>query len=292
METQKRTFLSSSAGIASSVVALALVLLKLWALSETGALTVAASLADSALDLLMSVAALAAILYAARPPDEDHAFGHTSAEDIAALGQAAFILVSALVISGAAIRRLLSDSPPELTAQGPGMVAMALSIVLTLCLLAWQRYVVIKTGNRVVSADSLHYLSDLIPNLGAILALWASATYGMQNIDSFVALATAVMLLTSATHIGKGAFDALMDRQADPVLIQKIEDIVGDWPGVLGHHDLRSRTAGSQIFINLHIEVEGNQSLFDAHEIAASLKREICGKFPEVDLIIHKDPAR
>ena len=69
-----------------------LVLLKLWALGQTGALPVAASLADSAMDLMVSVGAMAAIFYAARPPDEDHAFGHTSAEDIAALAQSLFIL--------------------------------------------------------------------------------------------------------------------------------------------------------------------------------------------------------
>ncbi|HBR99401.1 MAG TPA: hypothetical protein DD979_18790 [Gammaproteobacteria bacterium] len=78
--------LNLSAGMASVSVALVLVGLKLWALGQTGALSVAASLADSAMDLMVSLGGLAAIWYAARPADEDHAFGHTSAEDLAALG--------------------------------------------------------------------------------------------------------------------------------------------------------------------------------------------------------------
>ncbi len=96
------TRLSVSAGLASVAVAAVLVALKLWAMAATGALSIAASLADSALDLMMSLAAAAALVYAARPADEDHAFGHTSAEDLAALAQAAFILVSAVVIGWAA----------------------------------------------------------------------------------------------------------------------------------------------------------------------------------------------
>ena len=103
MALPAQTRLNLSAGLASVSVALVLVLLKLWALGETGALSVAASLADSAMDLMVSVGAMAAIFYAARPPDEDHAFGHTSAEDIAALGQSIFVLVSAGVIAVAAI---------------------------------------------------------------------------------------------------------------------------------------------------------------------------------------------
>lgn len=284
--------LSFSAGIASVVVALCLVGLKLWALGETGSLSVAASLADSALDLIMSLGGLAAILYAARPPDEDHAFGHTSAEDLAALGQSVFILVSATVIAFAAVQRLISDTPHELAAEGRGLVAMGISILLTLGLVAWQRYVIRRTGNRVVAADSLHYLSDLLPNIGAIVALIASARYGLNQVDNIVALSAAAMLTISALHIGKGAWDALMDRTADPKLVADIEKIARGWPGVLGYHDLKTRTAGSRVFVHLHIEVDGAQSLFDAHEIAASLKGEICRTYPQIDLIIHKDPAR
>ena len=82
---QETTRLNLSAGLASVLVAGLLVALKLWALGETGALSVAASLADSAMDLMVSLGAMTAIFYAARPPDEDHVFGHNSAEDLAAL---------------------------------------------------------------------------------------------------------------------------------------------------------------------------------------------------------------
>ena len=285
------TSLNISAGVASVSVALILVALKLWALGMTSSLSVAASLADSALDLMMSLGGLMAILYAARPADEDHAFGHTSVEDLAALAQSVFILVSGGVIAWSAVRRLMSDAPTELAAQGPGMAVMALSILLTLALVLWQRRVATRTGNRVVAADSLHYMSDLIPNIGAIAALWMSRQFGFGAVDNVVALATAAILVVGSLRIGKGAWDALMDRRADPALIEGIGRIAADWPGVRGYHDLKTRTAGSIVFVNIHIELDGDQSLRTAHGIGAGLRRKIIDTYPQCDVIVHKDVA-
>ena len=291
MVTPERTRLNLSAGALSVTVAFTLVVAKLWALGETGALSIAASLADSALDLMVSLGGLAAMAYAARPPDEEHAFGHSSAEDLAALGQSLFILASAGAIGVAAVARLLSDAPTELAAEGRGMAVMALSILLTAALLVWQRRVARRTGSRVVRADMLHYAGDLLPNIGAIIALWASASLGLAHIDSVVALGAALMLAAGAVNIGRGAWDALMDRSADPETIAGIERIVAGWPGVRGYHDLKTRTAGSQLFVNLHIELDGRQSLEEAHAIGAALRRAIVRAYPEADVIIHKDPV-
>jgi ferrous-iron efflux pump FieF len=286
------TRLNLSAGVLSVSVALTLVVLKLWALGQTGALSVAASLADSAMDLMVSLGGLAAIAYAARPPDEDHAFGHSSAEDLAALGQSLFILVSAGVIAWAAGARLIAgDAAAPLEAEGAGIAVMGASIVLTAGLVLWQRRVAARTGNQVVRADSLHYMGDLIPNVGAILSLWASASLGLAQIDSVVALGAALMLAVGAVGIFRRAWDALMDRAADPEIVQGIGRIAGGFPGVHGYHDLKTRRAGSRVFVNLHVELDGAQSLEDAHAIGAALRRAILREYPEADVIIHKDPV-
>jgi ferrous-iron efflux pump FieF len=290
-QTAQEGRLNISAGLASVTVAITLVALKLWALSQTGALTIAATLVDSALDLLMSAGGLVAMLYAQKPADEDHAFGHSSAEDLAALMQSAFVLVSAAVIAGAALQRLLAETPPRIESEGAGAVVLGLSIVLTAGLVLWQRRVVKRTGNRVVAADSLHYVGDLMPALGGLVALWASAAYGLTRIDSVVALAAAAVMLLGAVTIGRRAFDALMDRRADPEVIAGIGGIAGRFPGVRGYHDLRTRTAGSRIFVNIHIELDGSQSLDEAHAISAALRREILRAYPRADVMIHKDPV-
>ena len=283
--------LNLSAGGASVLVATLLVALKLWALGETGSLSIAASLTDSALDLIVSLTGLMAIIYAARPADEDHAFGHSSAEDLAALAQAILVTVSAAVIGWSAIERLISDTPPPLMYEGRGIIVMAASVLITIALVLWQRRVASRTGNKVVAADSLHYLSDLLPNFGAIAALAASSAFGLTSVDSIIALAAALFLLFSAWRIGSNAFDALMDRRADPVTIAKVENLVSSWPGVLGYHDLKTRTAGNRIFVQVHIELDGNQTLEQAHGIGAGLKREILRIMPNADVIIHKDPT-
>lgn len=284
--------LNLSAGLASVLVALTLVGLKLWALGHTGALSVAASLADSAMDLMVSLGGLMAIIYAARPADDDHRFGHSSVEDLAALGQSVFILISASVIAIAASARLLDSAPPPLQSETYGIFVMALSVLLTFGLVLWQQRVGRLTGNRVVRADSLHYMGDLLPNVGAIASLWASARFGLQSIDSIVALGAAAMLAIGALRIGKSAWDALMDRQADPQIVAGIARIATEWPEVHGFHDLKTRTAGSRVFVNLHIELDGNQSLHDAHAIGAALRRAIIEAYPQTDVIIHKDVAR
>ena len=288
---QHDTRMNLSALLASVGVALVLVAAKFWALRQTRALSVAASLTDSVLDLMVSAAGLAAIAYAARPADEDHAFGHSSAEDLTALGQSLFILISAGAIAWTAVRRLMTQVPERLSDERAGIAVMVVSILLTAALVWWQRQVAARTGNRVVAADSLHYLGDMLPSLGAILSLAASAWWGLGNVDSVVALAAAALMAVGAVKIGKGAVDALMDRRADPKMVAGIEAIARDWPGVHGFHDLKTRTAGSRVFVNLHVELDGRQSLTEAHAIGAGLRRAILHAYPKADVIIHKDPV-
>lgn len=283
--------LNRSAGLLSVAVALLLVLAKLWALGQTGSLAVAATLADSALDLMVSLGGLVAIVYAAKPADDDHNFGHTSAEDLAALAQSLFILVSAGVIAVAAVLRLLSDEVTLPEREGQGIAVLVFSIAVTFGLVVWQRYVAAKTGNKVVAADSLHYIGDLVPNIGGILALWASAALGLHQIDSVVALAAAAFLAFGALRIGKSAWDALMDRQAEPAMIAGIAAIAEGFAGVHGFHDLKTRSAGSKVFVNLHIELDGSQTLDQAHAIGAALRRAIIAEYPQADVLIHKDPV-
>jgi ferrous-iron efflux pump FieF len=189
------------------------------------------------------------------------------------------------------VLRLLDDAPQPLAAEESGIVAMLVAVALTLLLVVWQHRVARLTGSRVVRADALHYLGDLIPNAGAIVSLAASAWLGLGAIDSIVALAAAAILATGALRIGRGAWNALMDRAADPATVAEIESLVRDWPGVRGFHDLKTRTAGSRIFVNLHLELDGEQPLAEAHAIGAALRREIMARLPQADVIIHHDPV-
>ncbi len=288
MDSSRKTRLNVSAGIASVAVALVLVAAKSWAWAETGALSVAASLVDSALDLVVSIANLAAILYAAKPADEDHRFGHNSIEDIAALAQAVMVAAAGAALGWRGVERLLSPQP--LAAESSGIAVMVLSVALTGVLVWWQRRVARQTGSKVVAADSLHYLSDLLPTAGAIVALGASALFGVVRLDSVVSLVAAAVLLRGAWKIGGSAFSALMDREAPAEVERRIAGVVESFPDIRGFHDLKTRVSGSRTFVQLHIELEGSQPLLDAHEIGARLRRSILMAVPGSEVIIHMDP--
>jgi ferrous-iron efflux pump FieF len=281
--------LNVSAGLASVATALVLVGLKLWAVQATGALSIAASLTDSALDLVASTVGLVGIHYAAKPPDEDHSFGHTSVEDLVALGQAVLVAVAAGAIGWSAIRRF--GTPQPLAAEGIGLTVMAVSMAVTLALVLWQSRVAARTGSRIVSADRLHYLSDLLPAAGAIVALIGSARFGLHWLDPVIALAACTVLVLGARRVGLAAWDALMDRQADPALVARIEAIVASRPAVLGFHDLKTRTAGSRVFVQVHLELDGAQTLQEAHAIGAGVRHAILEAVPNAEVIVHKDPV-
>jgi ferrous-iron efflux pump FieF len=281
--------LNVSAGAASVAVALILVAAKGWAWAETGALSVAASLIDSALDLVVSLANLAAILYAAKPADADHRFGHHSIEDIAALAQALMVAAAALLLGWHGIVRLAAPQP--LAAEAAGIAVMALSIGLTAALVWWQRRVARRTGSKVVAADLLHYLSDLLPAAGGIVALAASALFGVVQLDSAVSLAAAVVLLRGAWRIGSAAFAALMDRAAPAEVEARIAAVVAEFPEIAGFHDLKTRVSGTRTFIQLHVELDGGLTLRDAHAIGARLRLRILEAVPGSEVLVHKDPV-
>ncbi|RWR28988.1 cation diffusion facilitator family transporter [Sinirhodobacter populi] len=281
--------LNVSAGLASVAVASTLVLLKLWALWATGALSIAASLADSSMDLLISLVGLVAIIYAARPADQDHAFGHAAVEDLTSLGQAIFVFASGCAILWTASHRLVNPEPHPLAQEGLGVAVMAISAAITMGLVAWQARVSRSTGNKIVSADMLHYVGDLLPTCGAILALFLSARFGWSRVDSIVAILAALIMIRGAVRIGASGWHALMDRSAPEDILAKIERLARDTPGVRGFHDLKTRTAGTILFVQLHIELDGGQTLSEAHAIAAEVKRRIIEAYPHSDVILHMD---
>lgn len=281
--------LNLSAGIASVGTALFLVVLKLWALVATGSLSVAASLADSGLDVIASGAGLIGIVYAAKPPDDDHSFGHSSIEDLVALGQSVLVTFSAALIGWKAFERF--GEPRPLESETAGLLVMGVAMATTVALVLWQGRVADRTGSKIVAADRLHYLSDLLPNFGAIIALFAASHFGIYWLDPIIAIAASLMLLLGAKKIGLAAWDALMDRRASPELIAAVEATVANYPGVIGFHDLRTRTAGARIFVQVHLELDGEQSLREAHAIAAGVRRAILKDMPSADVIIHQDPV-
>lgn len=273
---------------ASIGVAVLLILAKFvaWGLSDS--LSLLATLIDSTLDALASLINLLAVRHALSPADREHRFGHGKAEALAGLGQAAFIAGSAGFLLLEAGRRFVNPEPLE--SYGVGIGVMVFSIIATLGLLAFQRHVIRRTGSVAISADALHYRTDLLVNGSVIAALWLSAV-GWPGFDPLFAIAIALYILYSAWEIVGQAFDHLMDKELPDEEREQIKAIARSHKKVRGMHDLRSRRAGMATFIQLHLELDDELSLLQAHQISDEVEGRLQEVYPAAEIIIHIDPV-
>jgi ferrous-iron efflux pump FieF len=273
---------------ASVSVALVLIVAKLVAWGYSGSLSLLATLIDSSLDGLASLINLLAVRHALSPADREHRFGHGKAEALAGLGQAAFISGSAGFLLLEGIRRAINPEP--ILAHGLGIAVMVFSIAATLCLLAFQRHVIRRTGSMAISADALHYRTDLLVNASVIVALLLAAR-GWPGFDALFAIGIALYILYSAWEIVRRAFDHLMDRELPDDEREQIKAIARSHQQVRGMHDLRSRRSGMDTFIQLHLELDDELSLLQAHEISDEVEARLLEVYPAAEIIIHIDPV-
>ncbi len=277
------------ATLASVIMASILVVAKLIAWWRSDSLAVLSSLTDSFFDLMSSALNMVAVRYALKPADDDHRHGHTSIEDIAGLAQSAFISASMFIIILQSIERLANPQP--LMHEAWGMGVSVLGMVMTAVLVSYQSYVARKTKSLIVAADRLHYVGDIAFNVGVFGALYVSSRYGWTWADPATALIIAGFVLWSSRSIGIRAFHNLMDREMPEEDKKKIYDVLNSYPGIRGHHNLKTRYSGIKPFIQLHAEIDARLGLRDAHKIIDGLEAALQTTFPGADVIVHADPV-
>jgi ferrous-iron efflux pump FieF len=150
--------------------------------------------------------------------------------------------------------------------------------------------VVQKTESMAVQADSAHYFSDFLANIAVIVALVLTSLLGWWWIDPLFGLAVALFIAYTAFSIGRAALDMLMDREMDDRERDRIKLIVRAHPEVLGLHDLRTRAAGQDRFIQFHLDLNPEISLKEAHRISDAVEASLMEAFPGAEIIIHQDP--
>lgn len=274
---------------ASVSVAAVLIAVKFYAWILTDSLSLQATLVDSLLDAAASILNLFAVREAQKPADDEHRFGHGKIEAIAAMGQSIFIFASAGWLLREAVHRFSDPQPIEQT--GVGMIVMVVAIILTLILLTYQNYVVKHTHSTAILADSVHYRSDILINFSVIIALFAVKETHQYWIDLIIGGGIALYITYTAWYIAHHSFQILIDREFSTEDRQRIVDIAEGHPEVKGCHDLRTRSAGTQKFIQLHLEMDGALSLFEAHRIALEVTEKIHILFPRAEVLIHQDTS-
>jgi ferrous-iron efflux pump FieF len=273
---------------ASVSVAVVLICAKLVAWYATDSVSVFSTLIDSLLDGAASMVSLLAVRHALEPADKEHRFGHGKAESLAGLAQSAFICGSAVFLLMEAGERLLH--PRDIANLDIGFLVMGISIVLTGVLVSFQRYVVARTGSVAIAADSLHYKMDVLVNFGVIGSLAIVSQLGWLWADPVIAVVIAGYIIHGAWSIASASLQVLMDQELPDDERLKIRDIALAHSDVHGIHDLRTRSSGLSIFIQLHLELDGDMTLMRAHEIADEVEDSIMVAYPNAEVITHQDP--
>ena len=288
LSTEQRTLLIKSASYASLGIALSLVVLKAWGWQETASVSMLSSLADSILDVFASAITFWAVRYSLLPADSDHRFGHGKSEGLAALIQALIITASGLYVCYEAIKRIFL--PKQITEPEIGLGVIIIATVATVFLVGLQRYVGKKTGSVAITADAIHYQTDMLINLGVGLSIILTSWTGYTIIDPMVGIIIAIYVLNSAIGITKHSLKILLDHEIPLEARQGIEAISLAHADVCGFHDMKTRFSGNHFIVQFHLEMTPEISLLRTHLILDEVEAEIEKQYPGCEILIHADP--
>jgi ferrous-iron efflux pump FieF len=273
---------------ASVVTALTLISIKFYAWFATDSVSILSSLMDSSMDLIVSVINFAAIRYSMKPADDDHAFGHGKAQDLAALAEALFITLLAFIIGIEAVGRFMN--PEKMEMGTVGMLVMGISIVMTVALVSLQSYTYRRTKNDLIKADATHYLTDILTNIAVFISVYATSRLDIEILDPIIGGLIAIYIFRSAVQVGKTAFDNLMDKEFDTVQRARIMTIASSHPQVIRIKGLKTRSGGQNSFIQFEFTMNGEATLNEAHKVAHEIETCLLGEFPEAEIFIHQEP--
>lgn len=281
--------LKNIAALSSISVAIGLCLLKVFGALLTDSLAVLSSMIDSLSDIFGSLITLIAIRYAAKPASCEHRYGYGKAEALSALTQAAFIAGSGLFVMYDGFSRFITPRPVADT--GLGLVVMIISIIATLILISFQRYVAKRTNSQAILADSAHYVVDILTNGSIILSLFVVRYFDFQWFDPLTAIFISLYLLYNAYDLAREAIATLLDRELSDDIRSQIQELVTSEPFVCGLHDLRTHDLGGSYMFEFHLELDGSLSLCQAHKYSDIVSAKLRKAFPHAQVIIHQDPS-
>ncbi len=269
---------------------IAVVVGKLIAGTLAGSLSVISDAVHSSVDSVNNIVGLVVMKYSTAAPDEGHPYGHAKFETLAAFAIAGFLFVTCYQISLSALKRVFShETPaPEITALTIGV--MIGTIICNIIVTVYER----REGRRLQSAfliaDSTHTRSDVLVSL-SVLAGLVLIRLGYLWIDPVISLGVAVVIAWSGYQIFKSTVPVLVD--AAPVPSGRIVEIVRGVPGVHSAHDIRSRSQGGEMFVEMHLHVtnEFESDHIVSHAITEEIERRLEEEFGKVTATIHVEPA-
>ena len=280
----------SGAARLSIAVIIGLVALKVVVAIMTGSISILAQAADSFLDLFAILVTFLAIVVAARPADEEHPFGHGKVENIAAIIQALLIFTAGGLIIYSAVRRIIAGTTIELTEAGIGvmLVSVIVSIFLSRHLLKVSRI----TDSIALEASARNIAADVYSAAGVLAGLVAIRFTGLSILDPIIALAVALLILKAGYNVTRKSFGGLVDVRLPKAEETEIKScIIEHYSEVVSFHKLRTRKAGSQRYIDLHLVMPKNASVDKAHRMCDHLEQDIENRLNHTSVTIHVEPC-
>lgn len=282
--------IEQKATIISTTVAFTLVAFKLTVGIISGSVAVLASAIDSLLDMVVSIFNYFALYNSDKEPDEHFNFGRRKLEPLTAVIEGTIISLSALFILYTAISKLVQGSPIEHLDLSIGV--MIASIIVTAGLVLFLHTIAKKTKNMVIEADALHYKTDLLTNAAILISLGLISFTNYTYIDPILGIGIGIYMIYSAYPIIKEGILMLLDAALDPQSVEKINKLLDSQLDINGHHDLRTRRSGSDIYLSVHLVFGISASLYDAHMTGDRIELALKNLFPDnnVYALIHLDP--
>ncbi len=273
-------------GIPLAIVVLGLKMLAWWV---TGSVALLSDGLESIVNVVAAVVAFAVIGYAAKPADAGHPFGHYKAEYFSAVVEGVLIVVAALLIVSEAIPAVLSPKLPDTPALG-----LAINFVAGVINAVWA-YALIRAGRAyrspALTADGHHILSDVVTSVGVLVGLVLAIVSGYAVLDPLLAVLVACNILYQGWKVIARSIDGLMDKAVPAEEEEAIKQaIAANATGSLGVHDLKTREAGSAIFVDFHMVVPAAMPVREAHDICDRLEDSIREVNPGAKITIHVEP--
>jgi ferrous-iron efflux pump FieF len=282
--------IEKKATLISTTVAFILVSFKLTVGIISGSVAVLASAIDSLLDTVISLFNYFALHNSDKEPDEHFNFGRRKLEPLAAVIEGTIISLSALFILYTAISKMVQGSVIEHL--DLSIWVMVASLIITAALVLFLNVIAKKTGNMVIQADALHYKTDLLTNGAVLISLVFITFTDYTFIDPLLGIGISVYMIYSAYPIIKEGVLMLLDAALDNESVSRINKLLNSQIDISGHHDLRTRRSGSDVYLSVHIVFSVSTSLYDAHMVGDRIELALKNLFPEdnVYALIHLDP--
>ena len=284
-----------SAALTSLIAAIGLTAFKVVVGLTTGSLGILAEAAHSGLDLVAAAMTLVAVRISGRPPDSTHLYGHGKVENLSALLETLLLLGTCAWIVWEATRRLLYHRVDvEVTVWS--FVVMVTSIIIDVSRSRVLARAAKKYHSQALEADALHFQTDVWSSSVVILGLVCvklsdgfPSLRWMEQADAVAALGVSMLVVWVSWQLGRRTVDALVDK-APAGMEERIQAAVEAVPGVKDCHAIRLRYSGPVLFIDLHVLVDGNQTLFAAHALTETIEGVIQGLVPGADVTVHPEP--